>query len=468
MLGTGDVSLVRSAALSTRSLPALQAYVGGEAELRAGHYGAAVDAFERAVVEDPDFALAHYRLSTTSTWTGRNLLARPSAERAVQLAGQLGQIDSLRVVGWLHYLDGEPAEAFHYFRTITLSRPDDIDAWFQLGETQYHWMPSLGYPAGAAREAFERVLDLEPHNSGALIHLVRIAAIARDGTALDSLAEQVLGLEPDAARILEVTALRAFTGEDSVGRRRILDELEAGDPATLQAVGITLAATGTDPAGAAELARSLARLGTSPLQRGVGHLLAAQSLSAAGRFADAGAELDELRTLAPQQAAEARVALALTPFAEPLPNELAAARDELARVREVEVETTLPISDFRLQPFPPVRLYLLGLLCHRLGDDESALDYAEQLERWQGDPEHIAFAGAYIALIRASVLRSSGRAEDALRALGTASLRPDSTLPELMRHPKAHERWLRAELHRELGDDTEALRWYASFPDPTG
>jgi hypothetical protein len=37
-----------------------------------------------------------------------------------------------------------------------------------------------------------------------------------------------------------------------------------------------------------------------------------------------------------------------------------------------------------------------------------------------------------------------------------------------MRHPSAHQHWLRAELNRELGNDAEALRWYAAVPDPTG
>lgn len=468
ILGSGDALLARSAALSTRSLPALQAYLQGESALRAGQYAGAVDAFERAVTADPAFALAHYRLSTASTWTGRNLLARASARRAVELAGQLGQLDSLRVVGWLHYLDGEPIEAVHSFRTITLSRPDDLDAWFQLGETQFHWMPSLGHPAAAAREAFERVLHFEPENSGALIHLARIAAIERDRAALDTLAERLLRLEPDGSRAVEIAALRAVVAGEPGERQRIMGQLEAGDPGVLQTVALSVSASGSDPAGAAELAGALARVGTSPLQRGVGQLLAAQSLAALGRISEARAELARYRASEPQLAEEMRAALALLPLAEPAREELTAARDALARVRQVAAESSLPISDFRLRPFPPARLYLLGMLSQRRGDDADALRHAERLEQWEGLPRHQDLSRTYGALIRANVLRSGGRAEGALQALGPASIRPDSTLPELTRHPKAHERWLRAELHRELGDDAEALRWYASFPDPTG
>jgi hypothetical protein len=61
-----------------------------------------------------------------------------------------------------------------------------------------------------------------------------------------------------------------------------------------------------------------------------------------------------------------------------------------------------------------------------------------------------------------------GHPADALTTLGEPSISPDSMLPDLLAFPGADARWLRAEALRELGRDDEALRWYATFPDPAG
>ncbi len=468
MPGSADASLSRSAALSTRSLPALRAYLAGEAALRAGHYAVAVNAFQRAVAADSDFALAYYRLSTAATWTGPPAVARPAAAHAVRLAARLDGLDSLRVVSWARYLRGDPARAMRGFRTIVRNRPDDLNAWFQLGETQYHWMPSLGYSAGNARQAFEHVLALEPENMGALMHLVRIAALEGQRSELDSLATRLLRLEPDGPRALEARVLRVFAGDNVAARRAMLARLNAAAASQLQSAAASLAATGVDPAGAARVARILGRLGRGPVQREFGELMAALSWTAAGRRGDAAAALARLRTLSPQLAAVARAALALAPLSDAPPTEIAAAREELARVPEAETGSILPISNFPVQPAPPVRLYLLAMLSQRLGDEAGTRRYTSRLASWRGGPTEVMFAHSCLILIRATLLRSEGRSAAALQALGPARIGPESILPELMRHPSAYEHWLRAELNREIGNDAEALRWYADVPDPKG
>jgi tetratricopeptide (TPR) repeat protein len=468
MPGRDDAPLSRSAALSTRSLPALRAYLAGEEALRAGRYASAVDAFQRAVAQDSGFALAYYRLSSAATWTGPYAVTAAAAAGAVRLAGRLDRLDSLRVVSWSRYLHGDPERALSGFRAIVRDRPDDFDAWFQLGETEYHWMPSLGYSANASREAFEHVLALEPENTGALLHLVRIAAREGNRSELDSLTTRLLLLEPDGPRAFEVRVLRVFAGSDAAEQSAMIASVDHAAAGQLQTAAASLVASGLDPEGAAGVARVLAEVGRRPVQRQFGELLMAQSLTVAGRLDAAAAALARLRRLSPQLAAEVRAALALAPLADPQPAELAEARTERAQVPEVESGAILPISIFPRQPAPPVRLYLLAMLSQRIGDETGARAYAGRLEQWRGGPTEAAFAREYLALIRASVLRSEGRPADALRALGAAGIGPDSILPERMRHPSAHQHWLRAELNRELGNDAEALRWYAAVPDPTG
>lgn len=69
---------------------------------------------------------------------------------------------------------------------------------------------------------------------------------------------------------------------------------------------------------------------------------------------------------------------------------------------------------------------------------------------------------------QAEIARTQGDPRRALQLLSEPHLEPDGTLPEILSYPKAQERWLRAELLRELGRGQEALRIYTSFPDPAG
>jgi hypothetical protein len=83
----------RVAAITTSSVEALKAYIEGERAFRTGSYLPAVDAFQRAVAADPEFALAYYRLSMTEerlAWAGasqRSAEARELSARFVELWG---------------------------------------------------------------------------------------------------------------------------------------------------------------------------------------------------------------------------------------------------------------------------------------------------------------------------------------------------------------------------------------------
>lgn len=59
------------ASTTTRSLPALKAYLSGERHYRRGDFPAATEDFRRSVAEDTGFALGHWRLASSSSWSGR-------------------------------------------------------------------------------------------------------------------------------------------------------------------------------------------------------------------------------------------------------------------------------------------------------------------------------------------------------------------------------------------------------------
>ncbi len=111
---------------------------------------------------------------------------------------------------------------------------------------------------------------------------------------------------------------------------------------------------------------------------------------------------------------------------------------------------------------PHLRLYLLGLLSSRLGDDTDALRYASALERMDRPVEAAKLVRDLAQTVRAEVALRLGRAADALEMLEPIR---GEVPPELLAHPFYSEegsRYLRAELLYQLGRDEEALRWLSN------
>src|SRR5262249_30916830 len=109
-----------------------------------------------------------------------------------------------------------------------------VDSWFELAEALYHGNVPRGRPIAEAREAFERVVALEPHHFAATVHLARLAAARRDTRGLDSLSRDALGRDPDGVHRAELLLLRAFGLDDGESRARFLAERH--DLSTLDAL----------------------------------------------------------------------------------------------------------------------------------------------------------------------------------------------------------------------------------------
>jgi DNA-binding SARP family transcriptional activator/TolB-like protein len=459
--------LARLAALTTHSLSALRDYLEGESEYRSGRYHTAVEALQRAVLADSSFALAHYRLSTAAQWTDGSLVG-PAAERALRHSERLSERDRRLVEAWHSYVAGDPLHGERLYRAALTAYPDDVESWLQLGETLFHWGPSVGRPAAEAREAFERVVFYEPTNAGALIHLARIAGDEDRFDALDSLTIRAIALQPESVILLQLLALQAFAFGSRSDQERILDAVAGLDPVELDRIVLRVGSHTGDIAGAMRLARLLGADGAPPLQRGQGYLRLAQLELARGRWRAAQVELRNARAFMPTHAAEMEVAWTLLPFLSPTRSEMGALRATLVAVptaRRLEQEDTIP-------PFTRVyaarQLYLLGVLGMRLEEPAAAREAVERLERYPGVAVDTAFSRSFAGVARARLAWARGDAAEALRHLGEPRILPDRTLPVLGTYIMADERFLRAELLRALGRDDDALRVYASFPDPQG
>jgi TolB-like protein len=154
--------LAQTAAVTTRSLPALKAYLDAERNLRAARFDSAVAGFQQATALDSGFALAHYRLAVAAAWTGRTGLLGPAMSRALAPADRLGERDRALVSAFAEVVRGAPDSAERRYREILEKYPDDLEARFQLANVLYAYNAPRGRPPGEAREQYERVLQVDP------------------------------------------------------------------------------------------------------------------------------------------------------------------------------------------------------------------------------------------------------------------------------------------------------------------
>jgi tetratricopeptide (TPR) repeat protein len=460
------LELARVADQATSSLPALKAYIEGEREMRNDRPAQALAAFQRAVQLDSAFALAHYRLAFFS----RFVPPREHLEQARRYGGRLGEHQRGLIEALSAYFQGDHKQADSLYRQVLAAHPDDAEAWSMLGYLIADRGYLNGYAWVDAREAYEHVLGLDPRNASALWQLAAIAARDRRLADLDSFTDRFLQPHPEPIDAGDIEGQRAVARGDSIGLERFIAELRSrpDQPAQLGA-GVVTWTTGDLVTG-----RRLWRLITEPSRSSGMRVLARVTLAKLeltnGRWRAASAELDSAARLDPGTALEHRAYYALTYFLKPPRAELMALRDSLERW---DPATASRAPDGLAPAHRPVhrylKLYLLGMLNTRLGEDRAALRYASALERADSSSPGGAFAIGLAKVVRAEVAWRAGRAEEALATLEQARFWTHSGLSEqdissdspFQTH--IHERFARAELLYQLGRVDEAMRWYRAF-----
>jgi len=178
----GDIPSVNFENITTESYAALGMYLDGERHLRAGDYRAAVESFENAVDEDPNFALAYARLGIAMAWVGMSGRSAPT-RRAYELSDRLSERER-RLVWAQHTWDGQerPLIARDSLRYFSKLYPDDPRIWYHLGETLLHGAVPGGLPE--AENAFEDAINLDPRAAPYHEHLVHIATLFHHSSTL--------------------------------------------------------------------------------------------------------------------------------------------------------------------------------------------------------------------------------------------------------------------------------------------
>jgi DNA-binding SARP family transcriptional activator len=477
--GLGDPSadrLVRTAAVTTTSLPAFKAYLQGEAMMRAGQFEKAADTYLSAIALDSTFAVAHYKLALAREWAplpGEEA----AASAASRHAGRLSTRDRNLLDAFRQWRAGDATEADHAYRAILSRYPDDVDAWFQLGEIQFHHGPLEGHSLGESEEAWRKVLSYEPRNLFALTHLARIASVTGRARSLDSLLSQFDSetLRKDR-RLEELVILRAVAKRDTGAARALAQNVRAGESFSIWRVAVFLTAFGPDPITMRPVIQELIKDYPNPDLRADLHWFASLLDLAAGRVVAARASLTEAADAERAVPADRRRS-AFQPttewFAATLP--LPYADSTLIRMRRDAIsarplnassrgafESVLAIG-LPIQ-FEPLRQYTLGNLSIRLGDTASAVIASARLAHFASSEEATTLVRDLDRGLRASIAFKRRHPDEALRLLEDIESRDSqgdiAATPFVSR---ANERFLHAEVLVALGRHDEALRWYASL-----
>ncbi|MGI9076456.1 MAG: protein kinase domain-containing protein [Gemmatimonadaceae bacterium] len=452
--------LTRLAALTTHSLPALKAYLEGDQAFRARRSRQAIESFQKAVAFDSTFALAYYKIGIASFWIDDEAMSQWAIERALRHRERLSGRDQ-RLLAALHsYIYGLSDEAERAYRTILAQFPDDVDAWYMLGETLHHQNSMRGRLRTESREAFERVLSYEPTHQSALMHLARVAATDGRHSQIDSLLAHV---EPESDIALRVRTLRAFAVGDSAERNRLIEEVRRrGDPLrSTRDVGVTL----NDVAGAERLVRITLDPGFPDEVRAIGKLVLAHLLLAQGRWTEAQNEIAGAHSLGSPYAAIELAAVSLPPYLPIAKDELNATREALRR-RDMQTLSAPDLTsayDLHLELLPPLRAYLYGMLAARAGEGAATNVAIAEIRRASDSLRAPGLALDFVQMIQAQAAWHRGRPAEAIAALDSGWLKGQRWLIETRFEAREYERYLRAEAFRALGRHKEALRWYASL-----
>jgi tetratricopeptide (TPR) repeat protein len=462
--------VVHTAAVTTDSLAALKEYLQGESAFRAGRFIAASEAFQRAVAIDSAFALAWYRLSLASEWLTRQRAAREAAEQAVRHSGRLSEHDRRLLEADLATRSGNAAQAEELYRATVGNHPRDVEAWQGLGEVLFHYGPLAGRPAGGAREAFERVLALEPDHVTALLHIVRMAAREGDLEALDSLARLFLEINPEGDRAVETRALRAYVLDDKDEQERVIAELENTTTEAPLMIAIWVVPTfGGSLQGGVELSRVLTASSRSPEVRAVGHVFRAYLQLAQGRWSRAQQEIAAAERLDPPRAWEFGALLAADPIFQVSAADIEEALAKVAALDPGAVRPSVHASGYlsaHNDYHGQLQAYLLGLLRARQGDHAAAERHAAELAMMESPEEAASLSGDLALGVRAYSAWSRGAYAEALQLLEGARRQVYYQLPITTPFgSQSLERYLRATLLEEAGQYEEAIHWYGSFPE---
>jgi tetratricopeptide (TPR) repeat protein len=360
---------------------------------------------------------------------------------------------------------GSYDDAERGYRDVVRTYPDEVEAWYGLGEVLFHTNPVRGRPFVEAGEPFRRVLALEPHHQGAMTHLLRVLVRERQRAGVDSLVARLDAVSAPP-RTVEFHALRAFAFGDDAERDRAFEALRrTDDDEIVRVTANRVAIYAGDERAAARVVSLLVDRSLPPDVRAHALIWLAELEVAHGRWRAAEPYLSVAAVLNPAVALEEQALLAALPFAPEPVTRAAVAESALARW---DAAHTAPSSFPWLGVYnglhAHLRVYLLGLLGLRQGKTDAADRWARELAGLPGSQEANEIGRGLAESLRAHEAAATGQPTAALARFDAARLRVSEGLLESI-GSQSFERFARAELLFRLGRWRDALPWYASLAE---
>lgn len=232
MVASGRVPLPKA---TTSSLEALKLYAEATTTpWTSGNQHQAVDALERAIELDPDFALAHMALGAWCYARHDRSCGETHFEKALALADRLTHRERLWLEADVEGWRGNTEAAVEGYRRFVAEYPDAARGWFRLG---YQYL--MTRQCDLATQAFRRVLELEPTSGGSWVNIATCQAhLNRYEDAVASyhaaFKAQPSVRSPQVLREYATVLVLAGRRDESA---RVFREMSASDDLNQQAIG---------------------------------------------------------------------------------------------------------------------------------------------------------------------------------------------------------------------------------------
>ncbi|MDF2772854.1 MAG: putative serine/threonine protein kinase [Geminicoccaceae bacterium] len=223
---TSTEGSARAPSLTSTSLPALRAYLDGQAKIRRADVVGAAKDFERALQADSTFALAALGLRMASSWYGDGTLGQRGLEIAWRERARLPQRDQILLEAVAGPRYPEPPTAYELLQArerYVGYAPDRADAWYLLGDHVFHygWVLDVPNPEERALDSFRRASEIDSSYVVGYLHALPLALTLGDTVA---------------ARRFERLRMAADTSTYWVGMHRWHEAWVRGDTAKARAV----------------------------------------------------------------------------------------------------------------------------------------------------------------------------------------------------------------------------------------
>ena len=224
---------------TTPSLEALRALSLGRDALSDGNYPAAVSWFQRAIADDPNFALAYGSLWTAYSNLGEISLGQKNIKKAFELRGEVSERERLGIEASYYWgVAGDLEKTRDAYQLIVQTYPRDSAAHFNLGNV-YQGLGQLEEGLVQARESFR----LEPNSGLDYSYLIFSLTVLNRLQEAGEIETQALAKYPDLYPLRETHYVLAFLRNDTkamaeqvtwaTGKKGIEDVLFAFDSGVL-------------------------------------------------------------------------------------------------------------------------------------------------------------------------------------------------------------------------------------------